>query len=345
MRYYNIVVTDAQGNLALQYTSQTRSNSPNINAAGGLVSDPGALEVELDIPATYYSAPISQALIKIKGIPYSDIAQSKNLNGLLIKVYAGMAKGLPLANPKQAGLVLQGMIFQAFGNWVGTIMDLDLVVTADGGTAEAPRNIVFNCPANTPLSGPIASTLSTAFPEYSAPQVNISDRLSKAEPMVSNYPSVEQFARMLLTVSKGIITDANYSGVQMFYRANQWIVFDSTAPSAVAGGNTADNPTPISFFDIIGQPTWFQPQSITFDCTLRADLAVGQFIRMPPGPVTTLAASQPQARDSSTMKGTFQIDLVRHVGNSRRPEAEAWVTTIQAHQLPEPSLAFPNFGG
>lgn len=69
------------------------------------------------------------AFVKVWGIPLSMISQAKNLAFKKIKVYGGFQRALPLANPKQAALLVQGYISQAFGNWQGTDMSLDLIVS------------------------------------------------------------------------------------------------------------------------------------------------------------------------------------------------------------------------
>lgn len=320
MRYYDIVITDDTGALVKVYGS-----------SAGDTPIAGALQIELDIPGTYFTAPISQAMIRIHGIPQADISQASNLNRKQCKVFAGMKKGLPLANPAQAGLICQGMIFQSFGNWIGTDMTLTLIITADGGTAQDPKNLVFAWPATLPLSGAITQSLTTAFPDFTAPSVQISAGLVKSETVTGVYGSLAQFAGAMRDLSKSILTDATYSGVQMVYANNQIVVFDSTAPAAIVGGSTAAAPRAIDFFDLIGQPTWFDFNQIGFSCVMRSDLNVGDFVKLPPGPVTQLASSQPQARDSTAFQGVFQLDLVRHVGSFRSPDASSWVSTYQAH--------------
>src|ERR1700722_18339267 len=116
MRYYRIEIDG--GNLV--FTSFDGTNSL-----------PGALLVDLDIPVAALGNPTEAgAFVKIWGIPLATIGQAKNLNGKSIKVFGGFQKGLPLANPSQSGLLVQGYIWQCFGNWIGVDMSLDLYVVA-----------------------------------------------------------------------------------------------------------------------------------------------------------------------------------------------------------------------
>jgi hypothetical protein len=103
MRYYRIEI-DGGSTVFTSY-----ENGQNI---------PGALQVELDIPvAAMHSPGNAGAFVKIWGVPLSMISQASNLNNKAIKVYGGFQKGLPLANPKQAGLLVQDYTYQSFGNW------------------------------------------------------------------------------------------------------------------------------------------------------------------------------------------------------------------------------------
>ncbi len=122
MRFYTINILDpAQPTTAppiKQYTSLRPDGWTN----------PRALNVELDIPTYALASPSGAASIRIHGIGIQQINQAFDLNGKTVQVYGGMARGLPLANPDQRGLLLQGEITQAFGNWQGPNMSLDLIV-------------------------------------------------------------------------------------------------------------------------------------------------------------------------------------------------------------------------
>jgi hypothetical protein len=152
------------------------------------------------------------------------------------------------------------------------------------------------------------------------------------------YDSVEQLATDLKSMSKAVITSPDYSGVTINFLNGKFVVYDSTVSSAVQGGSSASNPKQILFTELIGQPTWIEPGTLQINCPLRSDVGVGDFIKLPPTPVTTLAASQPQARDKSAFQGVFQVGVpLRHVGDSRQPDAAAWVTTINAYQADNPA--------
>lgn len=288
------------------------------------VYDPGALNIELDIPVVEMAIPAGGGFVRIWGVSIESIAQGANLNGQRIVVFGGMSKGLPLANPKQQGMLLQGIILNAFGNWQGTTQTLDMIVQFDGGTITDPKNIVLTWAANTKLADAIRATLSVAFPAYTA-NISISDNLVLAHDEPGYYQTIGQFAQYVRQVSQSII-GGDYPGVSITVRDREFIVFDGTTPTT---------PRQIAFTDLIGQPTWISLFQVNFKTAMRGDLTVGDYIKMPPGQQMLTPRSYSQFRQGSVFQGTFQIDKVRHVGNLRQPDANSWVTVFDAHEVTE----------
>jgi hypothetical protein len=312
VRYYSIVISDSKGKEVRKYTSFVNNQTLA-----------GALNIELDIPVIPFATPAGAAFVRVWGISLQEISQASDLFGMQVQVYGGMQKGLPLANPKQSGLLVQGYIFQAFGNWVGTDQTLDLIIQGDVGSAAKPKNIVLNWAKNTPLSGALKTALSTAFPDYKQ-DIRISDKLVLPNDEVGYYQTVAQLAQYVEDVSKTIIKDANYQGVSVLLREKTFSVFD--AP-------TDKDPLKIQFQDLIGQPTWIESPLIQLKCVMRADLSVGDPIQLPQALVTTTPQAQSQFRNRPSFQGSFQIANLRHVGNFRQPDAASWVTNIDAFPL------------
>lgn len=316
MRYYKIVITDPTTG-AVRRTWTSLQDNGNFN--------PGALNVELDIPVTAYAVPMGAAYVRIWGISLQDIGRAANFNGANIAVYGGMSKGLPLANPNQAGLLVKGSIQQAFGNWVNTDMTLDLILQPSMGDPVAPKNIVLNWTAGQPLATALASTLATAFPGMQL-QISISPSLVLSHDVPGYYQSLTQFAEYVQQVTKDILGGA-YPGVSIGVQDNTIYAYDGTQP---VGGTSPANPKIISFVDLIGQPTWIDLLTIQAKCVMRADIAVGDYVKMPPSLATTSPQSFSQYRQSSVFQGVFMANLIRHVGNFRQPDANSWVTVINA---------------
>lgn len=316
MRYYTIEISDRKtGQLVRRYSSRLQNGAV----------DPGALNVELDIPVQGFAEPLSQggtgASVRVWGISLEDISQASNLNGKAIKVYGGMQKGLPLANPAQAGLLCQGFIFQCFGNWIGTAMTLDMIILPDTGSEQAPKNLQFNWLAGTELRDAVTTTLRNAFPGYRI-LVNVRSGLVRGNPEWGEYDTLSQFAHYVQDVSQDIVGGDNYRGVEILLREGQFIVRD---------GSLRSIPKQIQFFDLIGQPTWVEFPTIQVTMAMRADLFVSDFIQMPPAVTTTTAGSLSQFRNRSVFQGIFQIVHLRHLGNFRQPDGESWITAIDAN--------------
>ncbi len=245
-----------------------------------------------------------------------------------IQVYGGMQKGLPLANPAQAGLLVQGMVQQCWGNWINTNQTLDMVIvagyasaSAPGGTGspEASANIPFNWKAGVPLGTAVANALATSFPNLKA-NVNIWSGLIQAFDEVGNYQSLTQFAQSVRVRSQAIM-GGSYLGVRTAINGNTITVTDGTTQQ---GGVKQ-----IAFQDLIGQPTWFAPDQIQVTTVMRADINFGNMIQLPPTLTTTQAGSYNSIlRNNSVFQETFIVTGIR-VGNFRQPQSEAWVTTLQ----------------
>lgn len=306
MRYYLIRILNTDGTLFATYTSHVNGQP-----------DPGALQVEWDIPVTTLATPIGAASIKIWGVSLQTIGQSSDFNGKLIEVYGGMQAGLPLANPAQAGLLVRGVIWQAFGNWVMTNQWVEFVVVTDGGLLDQAQNIVISWTKGTPLADAIRQTLAVAVPTY-ALNINISPNLVLSETATGHYTSMVQFAQAVKSVSAAILGNG-YQGVDVLISQDTFTVFDGSSPST---------PKTISYLDLIGQPTWVDPATIQVTVVTRADLQPSDYITLPTTQVTTTAASLSQYRDKSVFQGTFIINEMRHLGNSRQPDALSWVTAI-----------------
>lgn len=337
MRYYKIVISAPPGSTAS--TSGTATNGEVIVSAGapskGPVTfssvlangsnDPGALNIELDLSVAGFAEPLGPAatFLRIWGPSVKQIGQQNDLNGKEIAIYGGMSRGLPLATIQQpqAGLLATGTIFQAFANWVGVDMTLDMVLQAPIGATANPLNLSMNWVAGTKLSQAIATTLSTAYPPPKFKQsIQISDRIVASVDQPGAYATLPQFAQWIKRRSKAVV-GGDYPGVTIMLRDSTFFVFDGTSQTA---------PKQIVFTDLIGQPTWQDAPIIQLIVVMRSDISVGDFIKLPTGILTTASAQNLASRDSVTFNGVFQVTQLRHVGNFRQASAEAWVTVINA---------------
>lgn len=313
MRYYRIEV--GSSNQTAVWTSHPYGISQP--------PDPGALDIELDcLEVTQSQAPVG-SYVRIWGIPIQQIGQANKLYGQPIKIYGGMGVGLPLANPGQAGLLAQGIVYQAFGNWSGRDQTLDLYLAPGGTTDQTPRNLSFQWKAGTALSDAIQTALQSAYSEFTA-DVSISPGLKLNHDEVGFYRSLPQFTKYVNGVSLDILGSSTpgYNGVDLAFHGSTILVRDGTTPQT---------PKQIQFTDLIGQPTWIDAGHVQATLILRGDLKFNDYLTLPPGLVTVTAQSLPaysQYRQGSLFKGTFSIQQIRHVGRYKNPPADGWMTIL-----------------
>lgn len=327
MRYYSIVISDPNtGEVLKPKSTKGLGGDATYTSFVGGKTLPGAQNVELNVPVTVLDQPLGAAYVRVWGISLEEIAQANDLRGKAIQVFAGMQAGLPLAKPAQAGLILQGYINQSWGNWIENAMTLDMIVYAGLGLVTDPKNLIHSWKKGTKLSDAIKNTLSTAFPGYTA-DVNISDKLVLSEDDVGFYQTIGQYASYVYGVSRSIV-GGDYQGVRVVVKEKTLSVFD---------GTTQKEPYLIAFEDMIGQPSWIDQLTVQFKTTMRADLAVGDYVKFPPAAVTTTpGGAQPLGstlRSSSVFQGAFQINQMNHFGDFRQPDAASWNTTFNVFSV------------
>jgi hypothetical protein len=335
VRYYNLVISDPNTKAVWKTTATSQAfvksaggSTFSSHSPGGAVIA-GALNVEFDIPTAPFNAPQGAAMIRVWGVGLGMIGQSADLFGQDIALSAGMKKGLPLAKPAQAGLILQGTIFQAFGNWQGINQSLDII--CNPAAARDDQDISFYWPAGMTLATALATCFAQAFPLMSADVSRVADITMNSDGS-GRYSSLAQLADYVQDRSQIIgasIFGEDYSGVQVIIVGNKITAYDSTSEAAT---------TQLDFNDLIGQPTWINPGTINFKTVMRSDIAIGSKVKFPekgllaPYVLTTQAAAVPgaQARSKTIFQGDFLINRVQHFANFRQPDADAWNTTFDA---------------
>jgi len=322
VRYYRIEIADPDtGTILQQWTS----------LLGGK-TDPGALDVEFDIPVTLLNAPAGSGYVRLWGVSLAMVAQATAFNpppggrGKLITVSGGMQAGLPLAKPEQARVLITGLIQQAFGNWLGVDMTLDLLFTAGDINPAVPHNFNVSWQAGTAMSVMIGNALRTVFPGFKQ-DIVLDPKLVLNHDGNGYFATIYQFAAYVSTISAAIegSEGVENAGARISIRENTFYVRDRS---------TQTKPIQIMFNDLIGQVTWRSTASVSIICVMRGDLLVGDLILMPAGQVTTTAQSQSQYRQGSAIMGSFVITSVRHVGRFRNPDGQAWVSVIEAALAP-----------
>lgn len=321
MRYYRIDITNAKTGAAILPTS-LQGNPISSLAQNGL-ANPAALNIEIDIAESAFHLPTGNSYVRIWGLGLAATGNAFNLNGAKIDVYAGMSKGLPLANPTQARLLVRGQIVQAYGNWVGLDQTVDLLLAAAVGTNEEPSNFVLNWRAGTNLSEALSSTISTALPTAKM-TINISKNLTQNHDEVHFCASLDQLASMIFDVSKAVIHDPAYPGVM--------ITFDGTLVNVSDLITAPPTAKKIDFQDLIGQPVWLDAGTIQIKTAMRGDLDLLDTVTLPQTLITNnpgaFTAFQGADNNKLTFSGDFTVIDIHHYGNFRQPDAQSWNTTI-----------------
>lgn len=372
MRFYEITIYDpATGDpISSDITRRLRTNSTYTSYYRGNTL-PAALNIELDVVSFSYNTPFEGSFLRVWGVSLKELRDAAKLNYARVVITAGMKPGLPIATAaskdNQAGIIVEGSIQNAYGNWQGTTQTLDMTlipytgpppVGTQGGaknpaspgqvssvnpTAGQPGNIQLQWKDGESLEGPLDTTLKAAFPRMKT-KIFISPLLIARGDQVGNYMSLGQLASAVNDITKGYssiqpLTGGAYQGVYIFARGENIIAFDNTI---AYGSYSKDTPKKIRFQDMVGQPTWLGPAVLSFKTMMRGDLQINDFVSLPPGiqsPYTlvsgTGAAPNSGSKDTSGFANVvFQISRMHHFGNYRNPEGNAWVTVFEALAVP-----------
>ena len=329
MRYYSILLFNSYGTQYKSYNSQNKDGTPIMEA----------LNVELDLQVVDYSVATNSSFVRIWGIPIQDIGQAAQLTGDSIQVWAGFQKGLPLAKYNQAGLIASGRVVQAFANWVGTDMTLDMIITSDFGTKYTPSNIVVNWQQGQTLTQALKQTLQLAYAGYQV-DINISSNLMLPTTVTHCCANLNQLAQFVNSISYDIMGNS-YTGISITMTSNKISIWDDnnisiTQPSVA-----------INFTDLMGQPTWIRPGTLQITCPMRADISLNSHISLPSTPIITTLGSLNAVitggiMQSSVFQGqSLRVTGIRHTGNFRSPDAHAWVTVIDASLTSQENVYTP----
>ena len=320
MRYYTIVITP-NPDLGQTFEPVTYTS------IGFLGDNYSCLQVDLDIYQAAAHTPAPLGSITLYGVSFDDINQTNYLPGALIQVFVGMTAGLPFANPDQIGLIVQGTILQAFGNWQGNNVALSLIIT--GGAVDPTESI------NLPLTWRKGDTLTKAVTDalqtgYIGTNVtgSFSPNLVAVQDEIALYDNLKTFSVWVNSASKAINPSLTYSGASIVNTSSGFVLYDNLS--------TQSENTLINYTDLIGNITWLNVATISAKVVMRADLEVGNYISFPALAPVVNTASFAQFRNKLAFEGIFQITRLRHQGSSRQASADSWVTVIEATVVDQP---------
>ncbi len=346
-RFYEVKISSLQ-------TPATPATAGGTSTIGGVsqgitytsvtngVFNPAALLVEFDFFSYLNAASGTDgATITIHGVGLSNISQAQKFTGRVVQVSAGMSGGLPLEDPTQKGLILNGQVMQAWANWVGSEMNLNLLVFPSLYTYSTPGNFILNWQAGKSLQDALTTTLNVAFPD-----VGVVFNLSKPYILGRNVQSMHNTLSQLAGLIKSTTATPGFSGVTISTPINNTITVSDNLN--VTG---QQQPKQIKYTDLIGQPTWVNAAAMMVTTVMRGDIQVGSVVTMPQGPggpgQVTLAgvgisaqSVQPSRVNYATaFQGQFQVNAIRHIGNSRDTGPTAWVSVFECLPLTTTPIA------
>jgi hypothetical protein len=297
-------------------------------------TDPGALQVNLDLSVIASDVIASGSYVQIWGLGLEAISQTANLFNKNITISAGFSPGLPLATlaAKYAGRLGTGSIFQVFGNWVGTDQTLDLVLVpgsnppvAGGPNPKPPtKNLTLDWKKDQPLKPALEKCLKQAYPDVKV-LVDISSKIVARQNQPGFFSSLNQLSLYCRRISQDILGGQSV-GVSIVNNNGEIRVFDESAKSSTKK---------INFADLIGQPTWIRPATVQFKTVMRGDIKPGDTVTLPKTFFNSSMSAAVQGSSAATgqlgFSGSFTVASLRHVGSYRQPTAEAWVTIVEAY--------------
>jgi hypothetical protein len=105
-------------------------------------NNPNALQVQFSIEKVDAANIGKHSFLRIMGVPLKVLQQANAYNGVSVVMRAGFFyPGLPLAKQQsqspRTGMMFQGTVFSAFGNWRGTDVSLDFLLVPGGPSSSA----------------------------------------------------------------------------------------------------------------------------------------------------------------------------------------------------------------
>ncbi|HDI5855884.1 TPA: hypothetical protein PN950_003661 [Escherichia coli] len=291
------------------------------------------LHVEFDVEVAGLDVVNSGTMLTIYGLPIDMLKQSVSLQGGLVRMKAGFVEGLPLANPQQQGEVIYGEIYLAYANWIGTNQTLNLVInptvrkTDDG----KPFSIEGDGLKGEKVGDVISRALQKAFPNKLI-DCTVSDSLVLPEPWTGKYTEIGSLAMVVKNASIAMMRNERYSGIAISILSDRIRIYDNA--SAKWG-----EPKTIHAHELVGQPTWIAPFTVSFKCPMRGDIRCGDVVKLPEGLYSGAAsivmanttAPSVIAKNSTTFTGKFLVKSVRHIGSYLTADGDAWVTVFEAY--------------
>ena len=356
MRYYSVTFTPTDGR---KLSIPVRFSSHDENG----LFNPGCLEVEFEIINAWGHVFASQTHLRIHNPTLDMIRYARQYNGCACEIRGGFKRGLPLANPDQAGLIGYGQVQNCFANWLGTDMVLDflLLPSIEFGSPD------LNYSANTGPGSPFpyqfkwggegnAKTLLEAIQNTFKPQgitvtgsISPKTEIAPQTPIIDVRYSFQGFSELINQLSLSVVDPANYrrngqGGNFQGYLGVSLTYLPGSKTVLAWDGATPQGAINLQPQDFIGQPTWLNAQGFLQSVhPMRADINLGFSVQYPKNLPTIASPAYISAGRFllvSPSGGSLAVQQVRHVGRFRDQSPTGWATYVDASSAyrvnPEP---------
>lgn len=327
MRYYFLTLTDP------------KTGKPPVDASGNPIGPfdtsktPGrGLHIEFDAVIVGLDVVSSGTMLTVYGLPMDVLKQSVKLHGCQVSLFAGFSQGLPLANPEQQGEIINGEIYSAYANWIGTNQTLNLIINPANKRYENGQSLGLSVQGKRGerLGDVMVRSLKESYPNKKI-ICTVSDKLVLPEDCPWTYQDVSSLAVAVRSLSMALIRDKSYLGVGIIMQSDTIRIYDNSA----LDWSSAKEIQP---FELIGQPTWISPFVMSFKCPMRGDLRNADIIALPQNIMsgttgilmTNTTSFGSQVKDNVIFSGKFMIQSVRHIGAYLVADGDAWVTVYEA---------------
>ncbi|HEO9044236.1 TPA: hypothetical protein QIF36_002403 [Enterobacter kobei] len=300
----------------------------------------GALDIEFDIQTLGAGTIAAQSsTLVIRGLPMSVMKQSVNLSECICTLNAGFGSiGLPLGRAQSVhyGMILEGQIYTPYANWQGVNQSLNLGIINYAPVLNVTGALRMDGKRGENIGTMILRNMKAAYPGKRV-VMSIADNLILPEDTPSaEYLNMGGYSLDIGSLSRGIMNDPEYVGIQIYMQKDFIVVSDLLYPLSGIIHNVA-------LEELIGQPTWEGFNSISVKVPLRSDINVGEGLRIasytdckiytPYGGIGTLLTTNGGVAivarmQDTTFSGTFIVSGIRHVGAFRNPSADSWVSII-----------------
>lgn len=351
MRFYRISFADRATGQLIDKGIPAEFSSHDKNG----VYNPGALEIEFEIANGWGHMLAAQTHIRIHNPTLSMVEKSIFYNNTICVIEGGFKQGLPLANPKQAGIVGSGVVQNSYANWLGTDLVLDFLLYPSSDFGDVSLNLSANTGPGSPIpisfewsKGSLKDAITNALRPYGITVTGtIRPQLANPpSPIKTWYSNYQSFAQAMQALSQSIVDPAAYKtggtkGNPETTGSGKWQTYYGVMMSWIPNrreiqlndGTSESGAIALQYGEFVGQPTWLSDSGMLQSVhPMRTDISLGFNIRYPKNLPTQANPSQITIRDRLITPAGAEMWCmgVRHTGRFRDTSPTGWVTYIDA---------------